>query len=169
MATKTNNSSTVSKCTQRAAAAQQYIPKKGTILVHSQPYTEPQVETVYQTCLDTRQTLVNLRGQVTAALAAKNQADATMSTFDVGLRDWVATTFGPKSQQAIDFGYARKPPAKPTVSVKATAQTKAKATRTARGVVGPKQRKKITAPVAAAPAPTTAPAPVATAPATPKA
>ena len=162
MATKTNNSSTVSKCTQREAAAQQYIPKKGTILVHSQPYTEPQVETVYQTCLDT--------GQVTAALAAKNQADATMSIFDVGLRDWVATTFGPKSQQAIDFGYARKPPAKPTVSVKATAQTKAKATRTARGVVGPKQRKKITAPLAATPAPTTETAPVATAPApaTPK-
>jgi len=168
LATKTNSSITVAKCTQRSAAAQQYVPKKGTILVHSQPYTQQQVETVYQTCLDTRQTLVNLRGQVAAALVAKNQADAAMNTFDTGMRDWVATTFGPKSQQAIDFGYARKPPAKPTVSVKATAQSKAKATRAARGTTGPKQRKKVTAPVVASPAPTTAPAPVTPAPATPK-
>jgi hypothetical protein len=140
-----NNSKKVTRCTQRAAAVEQYVPKTGTIVVHAQPYTEQQIETVYQTCIDARHTLVNLRGQVAAALAAKNQADAAMKTLDVGLRDWVATTFGPKSQQAVDFGYAEKEPAQPTVEVKAAAQTKAVATRKARGTVGPKARLKITA------------------------
>jgi hypothetical protein len=99
---------------------------------------------------------VNFRGQVAAALVAKNQADAAMGAFDAGMRDWVATTFGPASQQAVDFGYAKKPRAEPTVEVKAAANVKAQATRQARGIVGPKQRKKITAPPAATPAPTKA-------------
>ena len=164
MATTTkNNSSTVATCTQRAAATEKYVPATGTIVVHSQPYTQKQIESVYQACLDTRQTLVNLRGQVAAALVAKNQADATMSGFDDGLRDWVATTFGPASQQAVDFGYAKKPPATPTVQVKAAAKVKAEATREARGTKGPKARLKITGSSVATPAPTAAPSPTATA------
>jgi hypothetical protein len=154
----TSNSSTkVAKCTQREAAAQQYVPKTGTVTVHAQQYTQQQVVGVYQACLDTRQTLVNLRGQVTAALAAKNQADATMGTFDAGMEAWVATTYGPQSQQAVDFGYAKKAPAKPTVKEKAAAQTKAEATRAARGTKGPKARLLITASPAATPAPTASP------------
>ena len=145
MVTTINNRTTVTKCAQRIAAAEQYVPKTGTVVVHAQPYTQQQIESVYQTCIDARHTLVNLRGQVTAAVAAKNQADAAMKSFDVGLRDWVATTFGPESQPATDFGYAEKEPAQPTVAVKAAAQTKAVATRKARGTVGPKERLKITA------------------------
>ncbi|HEY3815975.1 MAG TPA: hypothetical protein VGL81_02335 [Polyangiaceae bacterium] len=156
---KTNNSTVVARCTQRKAAAMKYVPASGTITVHSQQYTQQQVEGVYQTCLDTRQTLVNLRGQVAAALAEKNQADVTMNAFDEGMRDWVATTFGPKGQQAVDFGYAAKAPAQPTVDVKAAAKQKAKATREVRGTMGPKARLKVTtASVAAeAAAPTAAP------------
>lgn len=168
MVTKTNNSTVVAKCTQRSAAAEQYVPKKGTIQVHSQQYTQQEVEAVYQACIDARQTLVNLRGQVTAALAAKKQADATMTAFDEGLEAWVATTYGPKSQQAIDFGYAKKAPAKPSVKTKAAAQEKAEATREARGTKGPKARLEITGSTpAASGAPTTTPTPAVPA-ATPK-
>jgi len=169
LATTTKNSSTtVATCTQRAAATQKYVPSTGTIQVHAQAYTQQQIEGVYQACLNTRQTLVNLRGQVTAALAAKNQADATMSAFDTGMEAWVATTYGPASQQAIDFGYAKKPPAKPTVVVKAAAKVKAEATREARGTKGPKARLKITGSSVATPAPTAAPSPTATPAAPPK-
>ena len=154
-----NSSIKVTKCTQREAAAQQYVPKAGTITVHAQQYTQQQVVGVYQACLDTRQTLVNLRGQVAAALVAKNQADATMSAFDAGMQAWVATTYGPKSQQAVDFGYAKKAPTKPTVKEKAAAQTKAEATREARGTKGPKARLKITGSSVATPVPTAAPSP----------
>jgi len=152
MPTEKNNASIVARCIQRTGAIQQYVPATGTILVHSQPHTQQEVESVFQTCLDTRQTLVNLRGQVADALAAKNQADAAMSSLDVGMRDWVATTFGPGSTQAVDFGYAKKPPMKLTVQEKAASRAKAKATREARGTMGPKQRKKIQAPPAATPA-----------------
>jgi hypothetical protein len=144
MGSKVNNNSTVAKCTQRKAAAKQYIPGAGTILVHAKQYNEQQVEAVYQACIDARAKLVTLRGQVTAAMAAKKEVDATMKDFDAGLKDWVSTTFGPKSQAAIDFGYAKKQPAKQNVDEKAQARAKAKATRQARGTKGPKQRKKIT-------------------------
>jgi len=119
--------------------------------VHGTPATEPQAEAVYQACIDTRATLTNLRGQVAAALAARNTADAAMKTFDAGLESWVEATFGPTSQAAVDFGYAKKPVAKPTVAVKAAAVKKAQATVKARGVVGKKKR----AAVEAAPAVTT--------------
>jgi hypothetical protein len=145
MGSKINSNGTVAKCTQRKAAAEQYVTKSGTIQVHSQQYTQQQVEDLYEACIDARKNLVNLRGQVAAALTARQQADATMNAFDVGLRAWVDTTYGPKSQAAVDFGFSRKQPAKPKVAVKAEAQAKAKATRKVRGITGPKARKKLTA------------------------
>ena len=158
MGTKTNSNTVVARCTQRKAAASEYVPSKGTILVQAQAYTQQQVEAVYQTCLDSRATLVNLRGQVAAALTARKQADDAMNTFDAGMRSWVDVTFGPKSQQAVDFGYTKKPPVKQLVETKAKAVVKAKATREARGIVGPKKRKQIFAAPAATPAAPEAPA-----------
>ncbi len=150
---KQNQTTTVAKCTQRLQALGTYATK-GKISVHGTPTTEQQAEAVYQACLDTRTQLTNLRGQVAAALAARNTADAAMKAFDVGLEAWVAATFGPTSQAAVDFGYAKKQPAKPTVAEKAAAAAKAVATRNARGVTGSKKRKAIQTP-----APTTTPAP----------
>jgi hypothetical protein len=158
MVTKVNSNGTVAKCTQRKAAAEKYVPATGTIPVHAQPYTQQQVEAIYQAPLDARQNLVNLRGQVAAALAARKQADAAMSTFDAGLKDWVSTTFGPTSQASQDFGYARKQAAKPSVATKAEAQAKAEATRKARGTKGPKAKLKVTGNPPAAPATPQAPA-----------
>src|SRR5579859_1011743 len=163
MATQNNNNGVVARCTTRKAAAEQYIPKSGTITVHAQQYTQQQAEDVYQACLDARKLLVNLRGQAAAALAARKQADATMNAFDAGLKDWVSTTLGPKSQAAVDFGYAKKPPLKPTVDKKAQAKEKALATRKARGTTGPKAKKKITGQTPA----TTVAAPAAVTPAVP--
>jgi hypothetical protein len=139
-----NQSKVVAKCTQRLNALQTYATK-GKISVHGTPATEQQAAAVYQACLDTRTTLTNLRGQVTAALAARNAADVAMKAFDAGLESWVEATFGPTSQAAVDFGYAKKPVAKPTVAVKAAAVQKAQATVKARGVVGKKKRAAVTA------------------------
>ncbi len=118
--------------------------------MHGTPATEPQAEAVYQKCLDTRATLTNLRGQVAAALAARIAADAAMKAFDAGLESWVEATFGPTSQAAMDFGYAKKPVAKLTVAEKAAAVKKAQATVKARGVVGKKKRAAVTAEAPAA-------------------
>lgn len=141
----------VATCSQRIKAVETYATK-GKILVHGTPATEQQAVAVYQKCLDTRTTLTNLRGQVAAALAERRQADAAMKAFDAGLESWVEATFGPTSQAAVDFGYAKKPVAKPTVAVKAAAVKKAVATRNARGVTGKNKRKEVTAaaPVGAA-------------------
>jgi hypothetical protein len=155
--TNINNEKTVAKCTQRIDALGTYATK-GKMTVHGAPVTEAQATAVYQACLDTRKQLASLRGQVTTALAARNAADAAMSAFDVGLEAWVDTTFGPTSQAAVDFGYEKKPVAKPTVAVKAAAVQKAQVTRKVRGIKGPKQRKEVTAEAPVAP-PAATPAP----------
>jgi hypothetical protein len=148
-------SKTVATCIERQQALPKYAPNGAT--VHAVAYTLAQLQGAFQKCIDTRALLTNLRGQVTAALAARKQADVDMQTLDAGLKDWVFTTFGPSSQAATDFGYAKKPKAKPTVADKAAAAEKAKETRALRGTKGPKQRKAIKAAgVAATPAAGTA-------------
>jgi hypothetical protein len=123
--------------------------------VHGTLTSEADAQAVYQACLDTRTVLTNLRGQVAKALAARNAADAAMTALDAGLEEWVDVTYGPTSQAAVDFGYAKKPVAKPDVATKAAAVQKGQATRKLRGTLGPKQRQKVTA---AAPASTPNPA-----------
>jgi len=152
-----SQSKVVAKCTQRITALETYATK-GKISVHGTLTSEQQAQAVYQACLDTRTTLTNLRGQVAAALAARIAADAAMKVFDPGVESWVEATFGPTSQAAVDFGYAKKPVAKLPVAVKALASKKAVATRDARGVTGKKKRKEVTAaaPVVAAAATPTA-------------
>jgi hypothetical protein len=168
MGTNINSNSRVATCTQRKAAAKKYVPSSGTILVRTKPYTEQQVEDVYQACIDTRANVVSLRGQLSTAVIARRQADAAMAAFDVGLKEWVNLNFGPTSQQAVDFGYAKKTPAKPDVATKAAAQVKAKATRQVRGTKGPKARRKVTAAPEAASAATPEVPPAAAPTTTPK-
>ena len=148
--TNINNEKIVAKCTQRIDALGTYATK-GKVTVHGASFTEAQAAAVYQACLDTRKQLSSLRGQVTAALAARKAADAAMTAFDGGLEAWVETTFGPTTQAAIDFGYAKKPVAKPPVAVRAAAAVKAQGTRKVRGILGPKQRKELTAEAPVAP------------------
>jgi hypothetical protein len=152
MAPTKSSDVTVATCSKRITALKQYA-SKGQMSVHGQPVTEANAEAIYQACIDTRTTLVNLRGQVDAALAARNAADAAMSAFDAGLESWVDVTYGPKSQAAVDFGYAKKAPVKPTVVEKAAAVAKAQATRKAHGIQGKRQRAKATAEAPATPTP----------------
>jgi hypothetical protein len=150
MTNKNTQERVVAKCTQRISALGTYATR-GKIQVNGTSMTEAAVEAVYQACLDTRTTLTSLRGQVTAALAARKAADAAMAELDVGMEAWVGVTYGPASQAAVDFGYAKKPVAKPGVAVKAAAAVKAVATRKAHGIAGPKQRKGMTAEAPVAP------------------
>jgi hypothetical protein len=148
--TNINNEKTVAKCTQRIDALGTYATA-GKMTVHGASVTEAQATAVYQACLDTRKQLTSLRGQVAAALAARRAADAAMTAFDAGLQAWVETTYGPTSEAAVDFGYAKKPAVKPTVAAKAAAVQKAQATRKVRGTLGPKARQKVTAEAPVAP------------------
>jgi hypothetical protein len=160
MASKKNASTIVAICTLRIKALPVYA-SSGPITVHGTSTPEAAAVAVYQASIDTRTKVTSLRGQLTAALAARRAADVAMTAMDAGVRDWVLSTFGPSSQAAVDFGYAKKAPVKPSVEVKAAAAKKAVATRDARGVVGSKKRKAVQAPTppatTATPAATTAP------------
>ncbi len=57
------------------------------------------------------------------------------------LQSWVDATFGPESDQAVAFGYAKKQKTKVTATERAPAAAKAKQTRRALGTKWPKQKK----------------------------
>jgi hypothetical protein len=74
-----------------------------------------------------------------------------------GVMAVVTTRFGKGSPTLLQFGKVPNPPKPMTVEAKSEAVAKQLATKEARGIIGKKQRKAITAPAAASP--TTAPAP----------
>ena len=130
------------------------------------------------------QSFVNNRNAVVAAQATARDAVATeraqapaLNVVIDAFEAFVRFTFGEKATILSDFGLApRKVPAPKTAEEKAVAAAKRKATREARGTMGPKQKQSVKGNVTAtlvvtpAPAPAPAEAPVASpAATTPKA
>jgi hypothetical protein len=139
-------------CNDRIAGLRQYTKGVATISVKGTQYKPAVLIAVYQKCIDTRTALAAIRAQETAALAARDQADAARKAVDASVLGWAVEVYGPNSPQALTFGYVAPNPAKPTVDTRAKAVAKAKATREARGTAGKKQKKKITGAPAATPA-----------------
>ncbi|HTQ43483.1 MAG TPA: hypothetical protein VMI75_12050 [Polyangiaceae bacterium] len=127
------------RCTERKAAATKYI--SAPITVRGQPHTPQEIIAGYQAPLDARASLKAARLQVRTGLVARQAADAAMEAQDEIVQSWVDSTFGPDSQQAMDFGYAAKRTPKVTATEKVEAAEKAKATRQALGTKGKKQKK----------------------------
>ena len=129
------------------------------------------------------QSFVNNRNAVVAAQATARDAVATeraqapaLNVVIDAFEAFVRFTFGEKATVLSDFGLApRKVPAPKTAEEKAVAAAKRKATRQARGTMGPKQKQSVKGNVTAtlvvtpAAAPTPAPAQAPVAPAAPAA
>ena len=120
-------------------------------------YTPAELQQKLQSLLAPFQAAVDTHSAWMTALADRNDAvlptQAFMSAFYVALPQYL----GPNNADQSKFG--KKPPkarAPLTAEQKAAATTKRNATRAARHIMGPKQRKAIKAPVStAAPAPAT--------------
>ena len=119
------------------------LPAATQIKFRGKTYTIVQAIAIYQGCLDGRTALTVVRAQEKKALTTSRAADKAYLAFDAGVKAWATTEFDPESEIAAEFDVAPKPKATPTVETKALAQQKAKATREARGTVGPKKRLRI--------------------------
>jgi hypothetical protein len=126
------------RCTERKQAAMKYITAP--ITVRGQSHTPQEIAAGYQAPLDARANLKAARLQVKNGIATRTAADAAMEVEDEIVQSWVDATFGPESQQAVDFGYAPRRTAKVTATEKVQAAEKAKATRKALGTKGKKQK-----------------------------
>jgi hypothetical protein len=139
MATGPTDKTMTLRCTERKQAATKYITAP--ITVRGTAHTPQEIVAGYQAPLDARANLKTARLQVKNGLATRAAADAAMEVQDEIVQSWVDATFGPDSQQAVDFGYAPKRAAKVTATEKVEAAAKAKATRTALGTKGKRQKK----------------------------
>jgi hypothetical protein len=143
MRAKRDNDGIVSATTQALSALGKHLPPSLQIPAGEKLITAPEFATVFQTALDARAAVVVARGQYKAALAARRQADAARRVHDDALKAWVLHRFGPSSSVTHDFGYAQRPRSEPSAQAKADAVRLNKATRKARGTLGPKQKLQI--------------------------
>jgi hypothetical protein len=137
-------------CSKRIKGLQTYASGVTSIAAKGVTYAPAALIAIYQKCISTRTELAAIRAQEEPALVARNQADADREKVDESVLNWAVETFGPTSQQAKVFGYVARKATKPKAAVVAEGVVKAKATRTARGTGGKKQKAAIKAAPAAA-------------------
>ena len=147
-----NEDQNVSICTERLAALAKYTSPTDTVLVDGATYTQQEVVAAYQAPLDTRKAVTSARASTKGAIDKRKTADDERRKVDKGLKAWVVNTWGGKSPQAEEFGFATKTPAQPKAAVKAEAAAQAQRTKKARGILGRKARRAIKALPAPAPA-----------------
>ncbi len=96
---------------------------------------------MYQRCVDAR-AKVAARAHLAEALGEVHDADAARMVTDRALKAWVRVEFGQERVEANDFGFPA--PKKPTMTAeqKALAVERGRATRKARGTMGPRQKVK---------------------------
>lgn len=148
MSREPNDKAMTLRCTDRRNAATKYIT--GPITVRGQTHSPQEIVAVYQAPLDARANLKAARLEVKHLLLARQAADDAMEIQDEFVQSFVDTTFGPDSQEAVDFGYATRRTPKVTATEKVEAAQKAKVTRKALGTKGKKQKKQAKKDLAAA-------------------
>ncbi len=121
-----------------------------------------------QALLDAITAVKSARTVLQTAVASQNTLLAGGRALRIAMKRFLQTKFGPTSPKLQDFGFTQTHQGKAKVATKAEGITKAKATRTARGTAGKKQKAaiKAPAPVAATTSPVNA-APPAPKPVTP--
>ncbi len=143
MTTRMKNAEVVDTTAQRLKALTDNVAAKAEITMDGARYTRAQLAAIYQAALDTRSALVKSRAQVKVDLAARGKAEANRVAIESGLKAWVVAQFGPRSNEAYEFGYTPRKPGVASVETKANAQKLATATRAARGTMGKKQKLKV--------------------------
>lgn len=138
-----NNAKVVSVCGQRLIALNKFVKPKTAMTVNGQPVKPADLTAIYQNAIDTRTALITLRAAINKALSARDDAEATRLATDEGLKAWVVTQFGARSQEAQEFGFLPTKVGEKSVATKAVAVEKCLATRQARGTRGKRQKERI--------------------------
>lgn len=127
-------------------------------------YTMAALQQFIQSRIDAINKVATTRAAWGDAVEAFDKVDSEVTVVVRGLRQYVINRFGEKSPLLADFGFT--PPKRTVLSPEENVAkaAKAKATRVARGTVGPKKKAQIKGTVTTT-APATSPAPTAPAPA----
>ena len=140
-----NKSTEAALATQLVAGTQKHFASVATLMFASGSFTPAQIETQLQQLATLRTGVSSAKATLQAKLATETVQAPALRTF---LRDYVQfvmTTFSKSPDVLADFGLQPNKVKTPlTTEEKAAAVAKSKATRSARGTKGAKQKLKIT-------------------------
>jgi hypothetical protein len=148
-----NNAKIVDTCGQRLLALKKFVKTKTTITASGEQTKLADLVAIYQAAIETRNALVPSRAAFDKALAARDSAEVARQATDKKLKAWVVNEFGAGSQEAQEFGFLPAKVGEKTADTKALAVLKLRATRTARGTKGKRQKEKIKGTIVAPAAP----------------
>ncbi len=107
-------------------------------------YTAATLTTLFQSAIDSANTVTATHGQWTSAVQADRLVAAHVRAVTTGLQEFVRQMFNNDPQALADFGFAAKKAAATTVAKKVVAVALREATRVARHTTGSKARLEIT-------------------------
>jgi hypothetical protein len=147
------------------SGAAKHFPPTTTFTLAATTVTLPQLTQTCQKDIDASDAADQAKAEWLTSVQAQRDANAETDPILRAFKAYVISYFGDTQNAAntlADFGYTPRKPRSKDVAAKALAADKARATRKARGTMGPKQKKDIKGTVATPPAPgaSTASAPV---------
>jgi hypothetical protein len=112
-------------------------------------YTPAELIKLFQSQIDNADAVATAKAKYKDAMKAFRDQSKQLVNIVGGFRTQVRNLFGDASEPLSDFGLVPRKAPKPTLQTKSAAVTKSKATRKARGTLGPKARRSIKGTVAA--------------------
>ncbi len=119
-----------------------------TFLLNGQSYGRDALLAKFQSRIDASKKSKASKSVWHQDVEAEHELDVEVAPLRKAMKSYVEAGFGKNSSKAQDFGFGSRRPRKAKAATKATAVAKAAKTKTARGIMGKNQRKKIVAPAA---------------------
>ncbi len=140
------------------------LPNVALFNLNDQQFARADLLGQFQARIDAAEAVKAAKTQWHTLVAAERALNRSVSRLRAAMRRYLEALYGADNQKLQDFGFTPAAAPKTKVAVKAEAQVKAKATRSARHTMGKRQKKDIKG---TEPAPQPAPAPANTSPAEP--
>jgi hypothetical protein len=131
------------------AGVEKHLASLSTLTLNGVSYTPAQIVTRLQQRVKLLDAAEAAKAKAHDAVAANKQDRKDISALLQALRSTIIGMFGSSSELLNDFGFVPRTAKKPNVVTKSKALEKRRATRTARHVMGKRQRKQVTGSVAA--------------------
>ena len=166
--TKLNRTHTQGKDQQVLAGIKADLQTMPSLFLGGSTYTPTTLAALIQSRIDEANAVATAKATWQSAAKTYKALDAHVTTVVHDLKQLVIGAFGSTSPKLVDFGFAARKHAVRTPAEKLASAARAKATRKARGTVGPKAKLAIKGAVEPTPPATAAPARATAAPVTPQ-
>jgi hypothetical protein len=137
---KSNNSSQIAGAEAFIAGFKKHLMTVSSMNVAGKAFTPTQVVAALQARIDAVVAAQTARGALKAAVSSLKSEKANTNDFVIALHAMVKAMFSTQPDVLADFGLQPRKRTAPSVTKKAVAVQKNKATRKARGTVGPKKK-----------------------------